>query len=122
MEKEENIQLQIDDIIDSIKLGLMANTEYFNMHTEIYASVENIERGCAWTNPYRFSIPYWAYDPDFIRNRESDGGYLIYYIAHELAHILAHIKFGVSTCDHGDLFCEMFRDLCPEEFHGFEFE
>lgn len=121
MKRLNSIQDHLQGEIDAVIIALMANSQFFHMRDQIRGYIADVTRGCAWDKPYRFTVPYWAYNPSFKKNRESNGGYFIHYVAHELSHILAHIKYGIVDT-HDAKFYEMFTQICPEEYQHYELQ
>ena len=121
MKKLYKIQNHLQEEINVVIVALLANSDFFHMRDQIQGYIADVASGTSWDNPYRFTVPYWAYNPSFKKNRESNGGYFIYYVAHELSHILGHIKYGV-VCNHDKKFYEMFTQICPEEYQHYELE
>ena len=120
MSKPRSIQSQFQNAIDTIIAGLLATTPYYDMRSEIHGYIADTRRGRANTDDMDFTIPYWAYNPDYKHNKKTNGcGYFIYYVAHELSHLIAFKKYG-GKVHHDYRFYEVFMSICPKEYQHFE--
>src|SRR6266850_2469687 len=62
----------------------------------------------------KVTVPFWV--------KEKGIDYAVYYLAHELAHIADWIKNNKRKLDHGPLFMEQFKRICPERLWHYEIE
>ena len=116
MQKPNNIpQTYLNEII----IKILDESSYTQFKNEIRGNIMDVARGVAFKN--KIVVPYWAYKPHHPKNIKTNGGYFIYYVAHELAHIIAYKKFGVA-CGHDSNFYAVFLEICPKEYQHFELE
>jgi len=112
---QPHLQSNIDTAIDSI----LNNTVYNKYRNGIKGYIADVRAGQAHYKDCVFTVPYWAYKPDYPKNLKTHGGYFIYYVAHELAHLLSFKKHG-EKCNHDHRFYEIFREICPSQYQYFE--
>ena len=105
--------------IQKVVRSMLKRTAYREYRKKIPGYVADIQRGEAHYQPCVFIVPYWAYNPTHPKNLSSQGGYFIYYVAHELSHMIAFKKHGVR-CGHDARFLEIFEAICPKEYQHFE--
>ena len=106
---------------DKVIIGMLKRTPYRKFRKDVRGHVAVTERGMACYQNNSFYVPYWAFHSRHPKNVSSNGGYFIYYVAHELSHILAYKKHGVR-CGHDARFTEIFETICPKEHQHFEEE
>lgn len=112
-----HLQEKIDKVIDL----LLHNTPYNEFRKDISGYIADVSRGRAHSADFVFTVPLWAYKPDHPKNLKSNGGYFIYYVAHELSHLISHKLYG-GKCNHDPGFYEVFKKICPEEYQHFELD
>jgi hypothetical protein len=115
------VQSKFQKHIDKVIVSLLKRTPYRKLRKEVRGHIAIMERGMASYQHNLFFVPYWAFYPRHPKNVSSNGGYFIYYVAHELSHILAYKKHGVR-CGHDPRFTEIFETICPKEHQHFEEE
>jgi hypothetical protein len=76
--------------------------------------------GRAYFYQNTFTVPYWAFNPNDWRNKRTNQGYFIYYVAHELSHLLTVKKYNDNKCKHDYKFYSIFMEICPKEYQYFE--
>ena len=113
------IQLHLQDKIDDIIIRILSNTPYYEFHKEVRGYIADVARGRAHTKYNVFTVPLWAYKPDYPKNIKSNGGYFVYYVAHELSHLISYKVYG-GRCNHDSRFYHIFTNICPEEYQHFE--
>jgi hypothetical protein len=119
MRKPNNIQSHLQVHVDNAIIKILTNTKYEELIGLVKGHIADVVRGKSYSNYNMFTVPYWAYKPDTIQNRKTNGGYFIYYVAHELAHIITYSKYG-GGCSHNSNFYEIFMEICPKEYQHFE--
>ena len=113
------VQPQFQDKIDGAIDAILMQSQYSKYRKEIKGFIADVTRGRAHYSDRVFTVPFWAYKPTHPKNMATNGGYFIYYVAHELSHLVSHIKYGENCC-HDHRFYEIFAELCPIEYQHFE--
>ena len=120
MNKPNKIQPHLQKHIDNAINEILTHTTYSEFKNKVHGYIADVVRGKAHSKEMMFTVPYWAYKPDYPKNRKTKGvGYFIYYVAHELAHLIATTKHG-GGCNHDFRFYEIFMEICPKEYQHFE--
>jgi len=119
MDKPKKIQPQLQKHIDEAITKLLSGTSYQKYRNEVQGYIADVVRGHAHSKESMFTVPYWAFKPDYPKNRRTNGGYFLYYVAHELSHIIA-VKIHGGKCFHDPNFYGVFMDICPKEYQHFE--
>jgi len=117
--KPNNIQPHLQERIDKAIANILTSTPYNEFIKEVKGYIADVVRGKSHTKNNTFTVPYWAYKPDYPKNRKSNGGYFIYYVAHELSHLIAYKKFKHGS-NHNFEFYQIFMEICPKEYQHFE--
>jgi len=105
--------------IHKVVVSVLKRTPYRKYRKDVRGYIADVQRGEAHYQPCVFIVPYWAFNPTHPKNIAANGGYFIYYVAHELSHIIAYKKHGVK-CGHDARFYEIFEKICPKEHQYFE--
>lgn len=119
MKKLRKIQPQFQEQIDNMIAGILLHTPYYDFRKEVRGYIADVTRGQAHYKENMFTVPYWAFKPAYPKNLSSNGGYFIYYVAHELAHLIGYKKYGVR-CNHDFRYYEVFMEICPKDCQHFE--
>ena len=98
MKKLRKIQHHLQDKIDSMVVEILSNTPYSEFRKEVRGYIADIKRGRAYYNDNVFTVPLWAFKPDYPKNVRSKGGYFVYYVAHELSHLISYKVYGERCC------------------------
>jgi len=116
MKKIRKIQSQFQDEIDKVTKELLLAYDKNMNHEKFKGYITDTLVGRAYFRGPYFTVPFWAYNPRHKHNKKTDGGYFIYYVAHELSHKLNRNEYS----HHDSYFYEIFTKLCPKHLQHFE--
>lgn len=119
MKKPRKIQPHLQNHIDKAIDEILITTPYHEFINDVRGYITDTRRGQAHSKINVFTVPYWAFKPSYPKNLKTNGGYFLYYVAHELAHLITYLKYG-GNCNHDYRFYETFMEICPKEHQHFE--